>query len=144
MLTITSRVNKANYHKICPEEIKSLQPNKEDTNEGENMYLKNGPANKKYVIISARVHPGETVASFMMEGFLKFITSSKCKEAKDLRSKLIFIVIPISNPDGVILGNYRTSMSGNDLNRTYLEPHKRLHPTTCAIKDMIEEITTKY
>jgi len=25
---------------------------------------------KKYVIVCARVHPGETVASFIMEGFL--------------------------------------------------------------------------
>lgn len=31
---------------------------------------------KKYIIVCARVHPGETVASFIMEGFLQFITGS--------------------------------------------------------------------
>jgi murein tripeptide amidase MpaA len=34
-----------------------------------------------------------------------------------MRKRVIFKVIPISNPDGVIIGNYRTSLSGNDLNR---------------------------
>lgn len=29
----------------------------------------------------------------------------------------------MSNPDGVIIGNYRTSMAGSDLNRKYLNTH---------------------
>ena len=29
---------------------------------------------KKYMIVCARVHPGESNASYVMEGFLKFIT----------------------------------------------------------------------
>lgn len=29
---------------------------------------------KKYVIVTARVHPGESNSSFIMEGFLEFIT----------------------------------------------------------------------
>lgn len=73
---------------------------------------------KKYVIISARVHPGETPASWKMEGFIRWITGSSTK-ARFLRDRLIFKIVPILNPDGVILGNYRTSISGNDLNRMY-------------------------
>ncbi len=52
----------------------------------------------------------------MMQGFLKFITSND-NEAVELRKRIIFKIIPMINPDGVIVGNYRTSMSGNDLNR---------------------------
>jgi murein tripeptide amidase MpaA len=62
------------------------------------------------------VHPGESNGSFMMQGFLKFITSND-NEAVELRKRIIFKIIPMINPDGVIVGNYRTSMSGNDLNR---------------------------
>lgn len=39
------------------------------------------------------------------------------KDAIELRKKYIFKIIPMTNPDGVIIGNYRTSLSGNDLNR---------------------------
>lgn len=71
---------------------------------------------KKYVIVTARVHPGETSGSWMMEGFLKFITSDH-EIAKDLRRRVVFKVIIMSNPDGVIVGNYRSSLVGCDLNR---------------------------
>jgi len=32
------------------------------------------------------------------------------------------------NPDGVIHGNNRTSISGEDLNRVWQNPNKYLHP----------------
>jgi hypothetical protein len=31
---------------------------------------------KKFVFLSARIHPGETNSSFMMRGLLEFITSN--------------------------------------------------------------------
>ena len=46
----------------------------------------------------------------------------------------------MTNPDGVIVGNYRTSLSGNDLNRQFVNPDARLHPTVCAIKSLISEV----
>ena len=33
-------------------------------------------------------------------------------------------VVPMFNPDGVALGNYRTSLSGEDLNRMWKHPDK--------------------
>ncbi len=71
---------------------------------------------KKFIILFARVHPGETNSSFMMHGFLKFILSNH-PDAKELRKKFVFKIVPIVNPDGVIGGNYRSSFSGSDLNR---------------------------
>ena len=73
---------------------------------------------KKYIIVCARVHPGESNSSFIMQGFLDFITGSST-EAIDLRKRIVFKIVPMINPDGVIAGNYRGSLSGNDLNRQY-------------------------
>jgi murein tripeptide amidase MpaA len=73
-------------------------------------------ADRKCVIISARVHPGESNSSFIMEGIIEFVLSNE-KEARILRDNYVFKIIPILNPDGVIVGNYRTSLSGLDLNR---------------------------
>lgn len=44
------------------------------------------------------------------------------------------------NVDGVIIGNYRASMSGNDLNRRYMMPDPRLHPEVVAVKNLIIDI----
>jgi murein tripeptide amidase MpaA len=37
-----------------------------------------------------------------------------------LKELLTFKIVPMINPDGVISGNYRTSIIGKDLNRLYL------------------------
>ena len=39
------------------------------------------PGNKKGVVISARVHPGESVGSWMMKGVLDLLTDPHDKEA---------------------------------------------------------------
>lgn len=49
-------------------------------------------------------------------------------------------MVPMLNPDGVIAGNNRTSMSGHDLNRKFDEPNFRLHPSVWNIKRMTEQI----
>ena len=83
---------------------------------------KDNYAKRKCVVISARVHPGETVGSWMMRGVLKFITDPTNHEAKLLRENFIFKIIPMMNPDGVINGNYRCSLAGCDLNRRWKVP----------------------
>lgn len=60
---------------------------------------------KKYIVISARVHPGESNASWIMRGFLNHLTSDH-PNAMALREKFVFKIIPMLNPDGVIHGRY--------------------------------------
>jgi cytosolic carboxypeptidase protein 2/3 len=66
---------------------------------------------KKGVFISARVHPGESNASWMMKGLIDFLVGNT-PEARVLREKFIFKIVPMINPDGVINGNYRCSLAG--------------------------------
>ena len=73
-------------------------------------------AARKAIILTSRVHPGETNASFMMNGVIEFLVSDDDK-AEYLRNTFVFKVIPMLNPDGVIVGNYRCSLAGTDLNR---------------------------
>jgi murein tripeptide amidase MpaA len=55
---------------------------------------------KKAIVITARVHPGETPASWMMKGFMDFLTGDS-NQARELREKFIFKLVPMLNPDGV-------------------------------------------
>ena len=98
---------------------------------------------KRAVIISARVHPGETVGSWMMLGVLDFLTGSD-PEADVLRTKYIFKVVPMLNPDGVINGNYRCSLVGADLNRRWKNPQASLHPIIYQFKRVIKNTATNY
>ncbi|XP_041479509.1 uncharacterized protein LOC121427202 isoform X8 [Lytechinus variegatus] len=93
---------------------------------------------KKGIVVTARVHPGETNASWMMRGLLDFITSSD-PIAKELRKCYIFKIIPMLNPDGVIVGNYRCSLAGRDLNRNYRHPKKESFPTVWNTKQMLAD-----
>ena len=63
------------------------------------------------IVLSARVHPGESNASWMMHGIIDFLTSDNAVAAA-LRRRFLFRVVPMLNPDGVINGNYRCSLSG--------------------------------
>lgn len=132
MLTITSNVQKVNdtLEGVAVEIDPSEFEDKEKV-----------PINKykKYIIVCGRVHPGESNASYVVEGFLKFIVGMS-PEAIELRKRIIFKVVPITNPDGVIAGNYRTSLAGNDLNRQFISPNPRLHPTVHHIKKLVQSI----
>ena len=88
---------------------------------------------KKYAIIGARVHPGESNSSYMMQGFIKYLLGDS-HQAKQLRKRVVFKIVPMINTDGVIIGNYRTGMCGNDMNRRYVKPDFRIHPSVAAIK----------
>ena len=96
--------------------------------------------NRKGVVLTARVHPGETVGSWMMRGCLTFLTDPDNHEAKLLRDNFVFKVVPMLNPDGVINGNYRCSLAGCDLNRRWKTPNKTLHPTIWHTKRLVKQI----
>jgi len=38
------------------------------------------------------------------------------------------------NIDGVLNGNYRCNLAGVDLNRQYIDPNKKQHPTILSTK----------
>ncbi|KAK2899016.1 hypothetical protein Q8A67_010434 [Cirrhinus molitorella] len=89
------------------------------------------------VFLSARVHPGETNSSWVMKGSLEFLMSSS-PQAQSLREGYIFKIIPMLNPDGVINGNHRCSLSGEDLNRQWQSPNAELHPTIYQAKSLLQ------
>jgi predicted deacylase len=89
------------------------------------------------IVISARVHPGESNSSFIMHGLIKFLTSQD-SAAVSLRNNFVFKIVPMLNPDGVIHGNYRCSMMGTDLNRRYKDVHPLFYPTISSLKSILK------
>ena len=94
-------------------------------------------AGKAGIVLTSRVHAGETVSSFMVNGAIEFLLGES-REARVLRKKFVFKIVPMLNPDGVRYGNYRCSLIGVDLNRRWEKPSRNLHPTIFYTKKMIE------
>lgn len=47
-------------------------------------------------------------------------------------------VVPMLNPDGVIVGNYRCSLAGRDLNRNYKTSLRDSFPCVWHTRNMVE------
>ena len=98
---------------------------------------------KRGVFLSARVHPGETVGSYVMKGVLDFLTSES-SVAEMLRNQFVFKIIPMLNPDGVVNGNHRCGVLGVDLNRRWRKPHKTIHPTIFHAKRLVKAFASSF
>ena len=94
---------------------------------------------KKVVVITGRVHPVETHASWVLHGIIKFLLS-KDKVADALRRRTIFKIIPMLNSDGVTVGNTRCSFIGRDLNRLYGHPNIKLAPEPYSMRNLVREL----
>ncbi|XP_025972855.1 cytosolic carboxypeptidase 3 isoform X5 [Dromaius novaehollandiae] len=94
---------------------------------------------RKAVILTARVHPGETNSSWIMKGFLDYILGNS-GNAQVLRDNFVFKVVPMLNPDGVIVGNQRCSLAGQDLNRKYKSNLKEFYPSIWYTRNMIKRV----
>ena len=94
---------------------------------------------KKYILFTARIHPGETNSSFIIQSIIEHLLSNDINMEK-LRRNYIFKIIPMLNPDGVILGNYRCNYNGLDLNRMWIESNVEIYPCNFYVNEIINKI----
>lgn len=95
---------------------------------------------KQLVLLTARVHPGETPASHVMHGLVEFLLHPTDPRAQALRRHFVFKVVPMLNPDGVVMGHYRTDSRGVNLNRCYDNPSVDFHPVISAVRDLFRAL----
>ncbi|XP_028286731.1 cytosolic carboxypeptidase 4 [Parambassis ranga] len=92
--------------------------------------------NRPCIMLTARVHPAESNASWVMKGTLEFLCSNDVV-AQGLREAFIFKIIPMLNPDGVINGMSRCNLNCEDLNRQWCKPDPELSPTIYHTKGLL-------
>src|SRR5262249_2554070 len=80
--------------------------------------------NKKCIWLITRQHAWETGTSYVLEGALRFLLSDQ-EQARDLRKRVIFRLIPTMDPDGLVHGHVRFNSLGYDLNRHWSEVDPR-------------------
>ena len=95
---------------------------------------------KRVFLLSARVHPGETPASHVLNGALRFLLHPTDPRAAALRARFVFKLIPVLNPDGVFRGHYRSDGRGVNLNRVWANPTPEHHPSIYAAAALVRQL----
>ena len=95
-------------------------------------------AKKKCILLTGRVHPGESNSSFVIQSVIEFLLSND-NIAFKLRKLFLFKIIPMLNSDGVILGNFRYNSIGIDLNRMWNKENIEICPTIYYVHQIIQK-----
>ena len=90
---------------------------------------------KKTIWITARQHPGETMAEWFVEGLLHKLLDDEDPHAAALLSKAVFYIVPNMNPDGSVRGHLRTNAKGVNLNREWQTPSMENSPEVYLVRE---------
>lgn len=94
---------------------------------------------KRKVWLTARQHPGESMAEWFVEGFLERLLDGDDAVSRVLLDKCIFYVVPNMNPDGSVRGNLRTNAAGANLNREWQAPSMERSPEVFLVRQKMLE-----
>ncbi|MGK0371959.1 MAG: murein tripeptide amidase MpaA, partial [Glaciecola sp.] len=111
-----------------------------DVTEAEAQADKNTLQTKHKIWITARQHPGETMAQWLVEGLLHRLLDEDDGLAKSLLQNCIFYIVPNMNPDGSARGHLRTNAAGINLNREWATPSLEKSPEVFHVLNKMQEI----
>jgi murein tripeptide amidase MpaA len=94
---------------------------------------------KPVIWLTARQHPGETMAEWFIEGFLERLLDEDDGVARDLLNRAVFYIVPNMNPDGSVRGHLRTNAVGANLNREWLNPTMERSPEVYLVREKMLE-----
>lgn len=90
---------------------------------------------KHKIWITARQHPGETMAEWFMEGLIHKLVDEEDGLGRTLLKNCVFYLVPNMNPDGAYLGNLRVNSAGANLNREWLTPTLEKSPEVYYVRE---------
>ena len=98
--------------------------------------------NKRYVFLTARVHPGEPPANHMLQGLLLNLLDPNDPGNQLLLENFVFVIIPMLNPDGVYNGYTRTDSKGINWQFIYhlAVDNVKEHPGAYAVLEVAKSL----
>ncbi|MBC3767290.1 M14 family metallopeptidase [Neptunicella marina] len=94
---------------------------------------------KKAIWITARQHPGETMAEWLIEGMLERLFDENDGISRSLLNKAVLYVVPNMNPDGSARGHLRTNAVGSNLNREWATPTLEKSPEVYYVLNKMQQ-----
>ena len=93
---------------------------------------------KLRIWVTARQHPGETMAEWFLEGLITRLADEDDEHAQALLGRAVFYLVPNMNPDGGVHGNLRANAAGRNLNRAWLDPSAETSPEVLCVREEME------
>lgn len=100
------------------------------------------PGGALKIWVFGRQHPGETMGSYFIEGFLRRLvaadrTDSACTV---IMHEATILAVPHTNPDGGSRGHLRTNAAGANLNREWASPNAATSPEILCIRNEMDRL----
>ena len=95
---------------------------------------------KRNIWITARQHPGESMAEWCAEGIIARLLDEQDGLSRALLEKAVFYIVPNMNPDGSARGQLRTNAVGANLNREWKTPTLERSPEVYYVLNAMHEV----
>ena len=92
-------------------------------------------ADKPVIWLTARQHPGESMAEWFIEGLIERLLDEDDGVARSLLNQATFYIVPNMNPDGSVRGHLRTNANGINLNREWQSPSLENSPEVFLVRE---------
>lgn len=94
---------------------------------------------KQQIWVTARQHPGESMAQWCAEGFIARLLDQDDALAQSILDMADIYIVPNMNPDGSIRGHLRTNACGANLNREWEKPTLERSPEVLAVRSLMQK-----
>ena len=95
---------------------------------------------KRNIWITARQHPGESMAEWCAEGIIARLLDEQDGLSRALLEKAVFYIVPNMNPDGSARGHLRTNAVGANLNREWKTPTLERSPEVYYVLNAMHDV----
>ena len=94
---------------------------------------------RKKLWVTARQHPGETMAEWWVEGFLSRLLDEEDAVSRRLLEEAVVYVVPNMCIDGSVRGHLRCNAVGRNLNREWAEPSAESSPEVYYVIEKMKQ-----
>lgn len=94
---------------------------------------------RKRLWITARQHPGETMAEWWVEGFLERLLDPEEPVARRLLEQAVVYLVPNMCIDGSVRGHLRCNAHGRNLNREWRDPSPEWSPEVFYVVERMRQ-----
>ncbi len=94
---------------------------------------------RKTLWVTARQHPGETMASWWVEGFVGRLLDRDDPVSRRLLEQAVIYLVPNMCIDGSVRGHLRCNARGKNLNREWIEPSAEDSPEIFYVVEKMKQ-----